>query len=653
MALSSSTATSRADRAWSGRRSEPAVAPEVELILRAVQVPSSGAPPVLAPDGEVDWARLVGFARAHGVLALVARALNDQQWDGVPSDVVQRLRAYRSALTARNVLLAHKLIEVMGFLAEHGIASLPYKGPVLAAFAYGDIGLRPFVDLDLILSERDVLRARSLLLADGYESLSPRTDSARPGSLPPGYAIAVRSRADDVVVELHWKFAHAFPLTVEHLLADTTSLPLLDAQVPCMGPEHVLLTSCVHGTKHAWERLEWVTGVGHLVGRCPELDWDRIVDEARELRADRAVSLGLGLAARMAGAPVPGEALDAMGASRGSVPSLATEIETRLVHGEPGTIGATTRYWLRLRGTTLAGGAKYIAFLQRASERDRAFVTLPRPLSFLYVLVRPGRMLYEHLPRSGDRGRRVGGDRSSGRALARQLEHQAEKAAALRGRDDAVIAALALRWDRVRRRIKRVKPELDDPRMLEVGSGAHGILFGSGSARAVGVDPLAAEYKRLFPAWQGAMPTIAASGEALPFGDGSFDVVVCDNVVDHAGRPPVILAELARVLAPGGILYFTVNVHHRLYSMVARAHRRWTAVGIPIEIGPFADHTFHFTPAQARDLFCGLPLEIRREHVYLDEAKVQARRRKFRHPGHLLPLVFFKNARYEVVAVRQ
>jgi SAM-dependent methyltransferase len=189
--------------------------------------------------------------------------------------------------------------------------------------------------------------------------------------------------------------------------------------------------------------------------------------------------------------------------------------------------------------------------------------------------------------------------------------------------------------------------------MLEVGSGAHGILFGSGSARAVGVDPLAAEYKRLFPAWQGAMPTIAASGEALPFGDGSFDVVVCDNVVDHAGRPPVILAELARVLAPGGILYFTVNVHHRLYSMVARAHRRWTAVGIPIEIGPFADHTFHFTPAQARDLFCGLPLEIRREHVYLDEAKVQARRRKFRHPGHLLPLVFFKNARYEVVAVRQ
>jgi SAM-dependent methyltransferase len=217
-----------------------------------------------------------------------------------------------------------------------------------------------------------------------------------------------------------------------------------------------------------------------------------------------------------------------------------------------------------------------------------------------------------------------------------------------------VALALTLRWARAERRLRRVKPNLGDgARFLEVGSGAHGILFGSGIERAVGVDPLALQYAGLFPAWQRNVPTLAAVGERLPFPDGAFDVVLCDNVVDHAEQPAAIMAEISRVLVPGGLLYFTVNVHHRVYSIASRAHGAWNAAGIRLEIGPFADHTVHLTPAQARGLFDGLPIDIRREHTYLDEAKERARRRRLRHPGHLLPWIFFKNARFEVVAERR
>src|SRR3712207_7148876 len=50
-------------------------------------------------------------------------------------------------------------------------------------------------------------------------------------------------------------------------------------------------------------------------------------------------------------------------------------------------------------------------------------------------------------------------------------------------------------------------------------------------------------YAVLFPAWQGRARTIAAGGEALPFDDGAFDVVLCDNVVDHATNPRRIVEE--------------------------------------------------------------------------------------------------------------
>jgi SAM-dependent methyltransferase len=307
------------------------------------------------------------------------------------------------------------------------------------------------------------------------------------------------------------------------------------------------------------------------------------------------------------------------------------------------------RYALRLRAGSMADRARYVLHLLHPTERDRAFLSLPSALSSLYFVVRPVRVLSEQVARRKQPAR----DSQARRALARQLEHQRQKAVALKGRDDEVVWALAMRWERVQRRLQRLRPDWGDPRMLEVGSGAHGILFGSRSSRAVGVDPLAVDYAGLFPAWQRRLPTVAAVGERLPFPDGAFDIVVCDNVVDHCEGPPAIVAEMTRLLPPGGLLFFTVNVHHRLYSLIGRAHRAWTAAGVPLLIGPFADHTVHLTPDQARALFTGLPLDIRRERVYIAEAKERARRRPLRRPGHLVPLVFFKNARFEVIAERR
>jgi SAM-dependent methyltransferase len=138
----------------------------------------------------------------------------------------------------------------------------------------------------------------------------------------------------------------------------------------------------------------------------------------------------------------------------------------------------------------------------------------------------------------------------------------------------------------------------------------------------------------------------------LPFRDRSFDVVLCDNVVDHAESPAQIVRELARILAPGGILYFTVNVHHPLYGVAAAMHSTWRAIGLPYEIGPFADHTTHLTLVGATELFQNLPLKILSEKSNIDEARALARKRPARHIGDRLKRVFFKNALYEVIARR-
>lgn len=239
------------------------------------------------------------------------------------------------------------------------------------------------------------------------------------------------------------------------------------------------------------------------------------------------------------------------------------------------------------------------------------------------------------------------------RALERQLAYQQHKAQHVHGHEEEIIAAMMRSSARVREKLETFQPiKADAARVVEVGSGAHGLIFYFGAEHRIGVDPLAVSYRTLFPRWQCRVHTIAAVGESLPFADQSFDVVLCDNVVDHAESPRKIAGELSRILIPGGLLYFTVNIHHQLYAIAAGLHSSWRAAGVPYEVGPFADHTTHLTLSAATNLFHDLPLEILSATSNIDEAKARARKQPSRHMGDRLKRVFFKNALYELVARR-
>jgi len=61
---------------------------------------------------------------------------------------------------------------------------------------------------------------------------------------------------------------------------------------------------------------------------------------------------------------------------------------------------------------------------------------------------------------------------------------------------------------------------------------------------------------------QGCPESVFACGraESLPFADASFDIVWCTDVLEHLSDLPVAIAQVVRVLKPGGLfLYDTIN----------------------------------------------------------------------------------------------
>lgn len=237
------------------------------------------------------------------------------------------------------------------------------------------------------------------------------------------------------------------------------------------------------------------------------------------------------------------------------------------------------------------------------------------------------------------------------RALRRQLEYQERKAHDI-GDHTETFHGIFLRCQAIRRRLERIKPIKPDDKILEVGSGAHGLIFGFGDNFGVGIDPLAVDYKRLFPKWQTSAKTVTAIGEELPFDDASFDLVLSDNVIDHAENPYKIVDEISRVLKPAGLLYFTVNVHHPIYDITSRIYAVWNAIGLRFELSAFADHTVHLTEKQVKGVFAYQPLKTIEVHSNVFATRAAQRTAKVVSPDALMKKLFFKNALVEIIAER-
>ena len=72
---------------------------------------------------------------------------------------------------------------------------------------------------------------------------------------------------------------------------------------------------------------------------------------------------------------------------------------------------------------------------------------------------------------------------------------------------------------------------------------------------------------------------VAASAEQLPFRSNLFQRVECDAVLEHVERPDCVMAEIARVLAPGGFAHIVVPFCHPFHEY-PRDFRRFTPDGL-------------------------------------------------------------------------
>lgn len=340
------------------------------LLLRACSVPrNSTAISSLATEIR-DSESLLRLAEEHGVIAHLSAAYACISDASISAALLDSLRAHHRTQVLSTLSITAELFRVLDLLRKSGLESLVIKGPVLALRAYGDPAARQYGDIDLIVRHADIARAAKIIVASGYESRIP-VEAIHEGRIP-GQYLFLRP-GTNVVFELHTeRTLRYFPLRlpIETYFRRKTSVVLDGHAVPALSVEHEFVLISIHGAKHFWERLMWISDIAAMVYNHPELDWKDVRQAAAEVGAERMVRLALLLAERLLNASVPAEmksdvALDSV------CSKLVREIETWLPYAgyAAPTVARRAMFRFRMRGRPFSG-VQYLTRLSLATTEE-------------------------------------------------------------------------------------------------------------------------------------------------------------------------------------------------------------------------------------------------------------------------------------------
>jgi hypothetical protein len=372
------------------------------------------------PSIQQDWRPFATACDSHQIAPFVFCRLRDLVGDSVPSGLLEHLRARFYEISANNYRLAKELVDLTSLLQSHGVPVLAYKGPALAMALYGDLALRQYCDLDLVVRKEHLLKAVGVMSHCGFEivptlgrpqMLPYLCRSENPRHLARAEEMTFRAPDKTYFVDVHWQLGHgpwrAFSPDAEKIWERTEKLDLPQGSVSTFCDEDLFLALCYHGSKHRWSCLKWLLDVAELLRKAETLDWFRIAEMMRVRPRTRAsASLAILLAQELLNAPVPAEAARIVPATQRTLDEAAAIREEILLRGQtsgndfPTLLALEERPLARMKYRTARAarypGGLFSEVVLQVSPKDRAFIRLPEKLRFLYHVIRPARLVVKH-----------------------------------------------------------------------------------------------------------------------------------------------------------------------------------------------------------------------------------------------------------------
>ncbi len=332
------------------------------------------------------WPLILERAYSHQVYPLLYRSLRDLGFPGVPEPVQAQLKAAYLANGFRNRLFADELARLLARLGEADIPVVPLKGVALAESLYGDPASRVCSDIDLVVPVGEAVRARRIILMNGYSSQFTEKFFLKHQLHTTAECPLIReTEVLTCLVELHWTLLHSSSKdqeTMEDLWSQARPQEFFGVRAWNLSPEWQFLYLSFHAAYHKWSSLKWLADI-HELCSVAAINWNQVKEKAGRFDLDTFAGPTLAACSALFGTPIP--------ANLRSRP-LPADIRLFPDSLSPSESWRVALFYPRL----LKRPSDKLRWLAQtffvAGLADQKFIRLPDSLSFLYYALRPLRL---------------------------------------------------------------------------------------------------------------------------------------------------------------------------------------------------------------------------------------------------------------------
>ncbi len=346
------------------------------------------------------WETLLKIAYQHALIPQLY-TLFSRYRTLVPQKYLTQTEALNKEIVFENMKLAAELIQLTRILDQNALPYITIKGPVLAQELYRDITKRQISDLDILVSEHDLLAIADILLERGFQSSLPLSLLSNSGFIALDNDFTFLHHTKKIMVELHWKLfpaRHKMPLEFGTLHHNARKIILQKHPLTTLSPENNLLYLSLHAAKHLFEQLKWLCDIDRLVRNSTALDLERVLETADQIEVSDALLLALLMSKELYHTPLPDQITERRS------PHIEKLLHTVLHYfgGDFTTLAEPQKKKIRYLFLQQLNHTKQNRLLAlflatfKPSSVDYIYYQLPEKLNFLYPLLRGPRLLYKY-----------------------------------------------------------------------------------------------------------------------------------------------------------------------------------------------------------------------------------------------------------------
>lgn len=266
----------------------------------------------------LDWNYIIDCSIKQGISPLFywnLKKINREK--DMPSEVMKNLEKMYYSNLARNMLLYDELSKILTAFQKAGIDTIVLKGAFLAEEIYKNIGLRPMNDIDLLIKEEDLQKAKKELTELKYSAASiPQTKLHEQFQTIWKEELPFIHQDKKIVIEIHWDIEprrNHYKVNINKFWNNAKSVKIAGIETLTFAPEEILQHLCLHVDKHVnlssappAKPLRDYCDIAEVTNHYKDaINWRYLLQSSKDYGIEEPIFQGLFIAKEYFGAFIP------------------------------------------------------------------------------------------------------------------------------------------------------------------------------------------------------------------------------------------------------------------------------------------------------------------------------------------------------------